>query len=1273
MRSQAHPRAFRQFMADEFGIDKGNDDERYRKVDEILRALWETQAANRDAMTGEMIQDAARWNWSASGAHRVAPLVLALVNLFEGRNIFNAAPLKRASLSSKEHPLLRPLDWLSGGDPKTGRANNPIYVEAPFPTADIPVQLLANPPPKAEYRWLDIGSAPKNSVAPTLNLLRESFSSALPDRHFQFFGTDLFFPRYQFADGKIEPGPFSKTRAGAEAQVNGVTYLDAREPENNVMSEQFQPAGGRFDFITLIMTLHHLKREGEPEERLALSRGSIQTPDGTSYAEKYPLVRSQQEAIDRLLANLNPGGILFLNLSLMHGHGTTEDGSEIYEANSDTFVLLQKRQDGKIVIYPEVMPFRPNEEIFDSIPSLVEPNAFRGTAGLKELFPRASSDWMEKVKKLFRRADFLAYRTQRLNHSVWEAVNLAAQAERGQQAAGRGGNLSKIVSAYLQFVPDSSARFTNEILREAGKLDEEYHAAGASSLGDVQEPWQIRLAQIDLKAAPEVLSQYNIGKVTDISLDLGGLGEHGRSLLVKTESGKKYVLKPISTALYPELEEGSRYEVSVVNELVRQGWPAAPLIRSTKTRLEKPEDAYWVQGNNGKNYLLYEFVDGQKVEYGKMNSSQFNHWVDTLAEMHHDLKDFAPEGKRTRSSILDFLIQSERLQELRENVLKKRRDNPAYQFSRAEQFFLDQIDFILEQISILSKNLPQAAYDNLPKTQVHGDYHPGNAIFRGERIAAIFDWDHLRREARISDFFQGMFPTWTSDGHYNLDDLARVLTRYQQNSKFEASEIVALPEMARLKYVDMLTWLVNADKLSERYKYDLSNVPSIERALAVLDRDEGVFRWFKSNAAVLYDLDQKIRNGDFQEVVKKVSAASSLGAMKVEIPSVGVPPAPPLADDEVRYLAFTLGFGLFTGNQDDEKKKLARKISLENIDAIGEQVYQHILKTLPEYFEAGQESLEQMIRSVQKSTDQELARKTESAIDRILSSMSPSVKASVKPKLVASFASVLREVSGKVSMVQVRAEEKEAGESEKIYQSATQTPSEKAKVAAAWGDLLARLKAVTSAMMKPGEKTVIVTHPLSLPKTSSGIAGMFQSAFAAAPVDPLVGRPLLHIYVYVTDENGLAVRDCLADLAKTHSPIAAGVEVKRASATDLARIFEGHEKRAKIENLIFLLPEAKMAARESRVIEHHDSTVPRNLAFVRDALAEAAVGLAHALKLPEENQERKSYLAFLKSELGINWKQDPESRRIIISLDLKAFVEHLVGLARAQRETAQAA
>lgn len=67
------------------------------------------------------------------------------------------------------------------------------------------------------------------------------------------------------------------------------------------------------------------------------------------------------------------------------------------------------------------------------------------------------------------------------------------------------------------------------------------------------------------------------------------------------------------------------------------------------------------------------------------------------------------------------------------------------------------VDYLLEQISLLERELPDERYHSLPKLVIHGDYHPGNLKFLDREVSGIFDLDWATEQPRLRDLADGIF------------------------------------------------------------------------------------------------------------------------------------------------------------------------------------------------------------------------------------------------------------------------------------------------------------------------------------------------------------------------------------------------------------------------------------------------------------------------------------------------------------------------------------
>ncbi|MBI1870652.1 MAG: AAA family ATPase [Chlamydiae bacterium] len=420
-----------------FGLDFANDDERHREAGKILSIVAALPETRRKEVLENIVRFLKFMTWHASGEHRFMPLALAVVNMFEGRDIFSREPIVRFIQINPQFRYLLDMYHLYA---------NPFGVEAEWIPTHLP-SLHLSIPHKDHYRWLDIGSAPKAYGAPTLNLLRKTFEEALPGTHFSYEGTDAFFPSYSLESGEIRESAFNSAdfRERGQTDVEGVTYLDARIPQNDVMSESFMQnrSAESFDFISLSMTLHHLKKPDEGVERRFLAKGVDWVDEsGNAIQPFYLLTQTQQEVVERLLKRLSHQGVCFLNLPR----------GEIYfeNQNEDLYLVIQRVGENQYCLYQEAIPFQPEYEVYSSVEFLITGLSFPGynTSGIRSLYPDETNAFFTEINKWLYRADLLVCHYQGRDAFPWASVRAAVRAINERKG------LVEIFSAYLHLVPE---------------------------------------------------------------------------------------------------------------------------------------------------------------------------------------------------------------------------------------------------------------------------------------------------------------------------------------------------------------------------------------------------------------------------------------------------------------------------------------------------------------------------------------------------------------------------------------------------------------------------------------------------------------------------------------------------------------------------------------------------------------------------------------------------------------------------------------------------
>ena len=129
-----------------------------------------------------------------------------------------------------------------------------------------------------------------------------------------------------------------------------------------------------------------------------------------------------------------------------------------------------------------------------------------------------------------------------------------------------------------------------------------------------------------------------------------------------------------------------------------------------------------------------------------------------------------------------------------------------------------RLGLLADQVAMVRSRLDSALYASLPHRLIHGDVHPGNLGFRGHRVAAVYDFDYLARQARVRDVADGLIFFASRRDHRLEPDDIRSLTQpfhldrtwgnvllagYQSRDRLTEPEWLALPLLMRSRWLQM--------------------------------------------------------------------------------------------------------------------------------------------------------------------------------------------------------------------------------------------------------------------------------------------------------------------------------------------------------------------------------------------------------------------------------------------------------------------------------------
>ena len=201
-------------------------------------------------------------------------------------------------------------------------------------------------------------------------------------------------------------------------------------------------------------------------------------------------------------------------------------------------------------------------------------------------------------------------------------------------------------------------------------------------------------------------------------------------MLLVTSTGK-YLLKRRA------LGQDDPYSVAlahhIVNALVEAGFPAPPLVGTKR-------DNNSMLQMDGAVYEVFRFVEGDPYDRSPAATQDAGR---VLALFHAALAPLIAELKtRSTSPILTRTYHAIADMPARIDAARRRLNDP-----RLRPMFL-QLTALYEGAA---ERLRLAGFDEWPASLIHGDFHPGNLMYRDGRVVAALDFDSARRAPAVID------------------------------------------------------------------------------------------------------------------------------------------------------------------------------------------------------------------------------------------------------------------------------------------------------------------------------------------------------------------------------------------------------------------------------------------------------------------------------------------------------------------------------------------
>lgn len=234
-----------------------------------------------------------------------------------------------------------------------------------------------------------------------------------------------------------------------------------------------------------------------------------------------------------------------------------------------------------------------------------------------------------------------------------------------------------------------------------------------------------------------VLSHYDIG-VIDSAKEFPRGSRKSPKLLLRAASGRRYMLKRRAPGKDDPFKVAFAH--ALLGHLHERRFPITALVGT------RADNNSMLQ-LDGRTYELFEFVDGERYNDSLEETA---HAGKTLARFHRAVRDFQTDWLPPVGSFHDAAVVRQGLNAIPTTAT----GHDSVIGHEAELLGLTQELF--ERYDTAAAEVNRLGFAEWGLTIIHGDWHPGNTLFRRGRVVAVLDLDAARRQPATVDVANGM-------------------------------------------------------------------------------------------------------------------------------------------------------------------------------------------------------------------------------------------------------------------------------------------------------------------------------------------------------------------------------------------------------------------------------------------------------------------------------------------------------------------------------------
>jgi thiamine kinase-like enzyme/8-oxo-dGTP pyrophosphatase MutT (NUDIX family) len=313
-----------------------------------------------------------------------------------------------------------------------------------------------------------------------------------------------------------------------------------------------------------------------------------------------------------------------------------------------------------------------------------------------------------------------------------------------------------------------------------------------------------------------ILSFYPVGKVKAIKhLNAAGLGIHKIPIKVETESGS-YVLSNTLKTTGQIL-----FEKTFLIFFRDKGLPFHNIIRRSDV-MGLPADIfeeyyYFFQvgtGDGASRYVLYDYIDGNVLTPGtptsNLNSAQRIEATRTLAQFHWVALDgFVPRGEyQSRYNVNPRAFQNN-FDSIKSEIENAIIDKKITGNEQGVRLFLDNYQFLVEQVRKFQINFSRSKYDALPQGPTHGDFTRFNLVFKGNKVVGIIDYENIGMDTKLWDIITWVISARSNHHSIKLEEVKDILKTYNRTHQLSIDELKFFPQLLGYKILAKINGFLN--------------------------------------------------------------------------------------------------------------------------------------------------------------------------------------------------------------------------------------------------------------------------------------------------------------------------------------------------------------------------------------------------------------------------------------------------------------------------------